>query len=294
MNDFDTTVYVNGALVKKSEAAISVYDSGFLHGDGVYEGIRLYKEGILLLDAHIKRLYESAYTMDIDVGITRSEMCDLVKRVFAANELKEDLHMRLMVTRGKKKLTGMNPKFNEGGPASIVALVDYKKPIFDKNGIVLSTCSMRRTRPTGLDAKTHNMNQLGQILASIECNRHGADEAIMLDDLGFITETNGTTMFMVKDGVVCTPTLDYILPGLTRELVLKWAAEANIPTLERNFSLHEFYNADEAFITGTVGEVVPVKEIDGHKIGVEVPGKITRLMMETHVKKRAELCTPMA
>ncbi len=292
MQSVDTMVYVRGQLVRKSEAMISVYDSGFMHGDGVYEGIRLYREGVLLLSEHIRRLYDSAKTLDINVGISQTEMEKIVLRTFAANDQRENLHMRLMVTRGLKWMTGMNPKYNIGEP-SIVALVDYKEPIYDKSGIILATSPLMRTRANFLDPKIHSMNQLGQILASIDGNRFGADEAIMLDYNGFVAETNGTTMFMIRDDVIYTPTVDFILPGLTRYYVIKWAREEGFNVIERNLSLHEFYNADEVFISGTVGEIVPVSVIDGRKIGNETPGKMTQWLMKQHQEKRSPLCVPV-
>jgi len=288
----DTIVYVNGNFVKKSLAFISVYDSGFMHGDGVYEGIRVYQGKAFMLEDHIKRLFESAKTIDIDIGITQEEMKKIVIDSVKANKIRDNVHIRLMVTRGEKRVSGMNPKYNIG-EASIVVLYDYKPPIYNKSGVKLITSTLRRAAPYFLDPKIHSMNQLNQIMASIEANRQGADEAIMLDINGFVAETNGTTIFMVKDGIFLTPTINYILAGITRKYLIDLAKEKGYKVIERNISISEFYNADEVFICGTVGEVVPVSEIDGKKIGERVPGKYTKWLMYEYKKLTSEMGTPV-
>jgi len=272
-------LYVNGQFVEKSKAMISVYDSGFQHGDGVYEGIRVYNGRVFMLKEHIKRLFESAKAVDIDIGLTREEMEELVLKTLRMNpEMRDNVHIRLQVTRGKKYVTGMNPKFNEG-KASIVIILDYKEPIFKKEGVKLITSRHIRGTPHLIDPKIHTTNQMHQILAAIEANRQGADEAIMLDPNGFVAETNGTTIFMVKDGEIVTPTTKYILVGITRGLLLQVSRQNGWPVKERDISISELYNADEVFICGTVGEIVPVVEIDGKKIGQQVPGPITEKLM---------------
>jgi len=290
----ETIIYVNGQLVEKFKAVISVYDSGFQHGDGVYEGIRVYDNRIFMLDEHVKRLYESCKSLDIEIGVTPDEMKEIVKKTIRANREKgfDNLHIRLQVTRGLKAQTGMNPKFNIG-KASIVACVDVKPPIFNKKGIKLITSTLRRYPPFLLDSKIHDCNQLNQIMANIESNRQGADEAIMLDINGFVAETNSTTIFMVKDGKILTPTIDHILVSITRGILIDLACQNNIEVIERNISVAEFYNADEVFICGTVGEVVPVYEIDGKKIGTEVPGKITQWLAEKYKELTKKLGTPI-
>ena len=290
-SDEDTIVYVNGNFVKKSLACISVYDSGLLHGDGVYEGIRIYNGKIFMLEEHIKRLFESAKTIDIDIGITQEEMKKIVIDIVKANKIRDNVHIRLMVTRGEKRVSGMNPKYNIG-EASIVVLYDYKPPIYNKSGVKLITSTLRRAAPYFLDPKIHSMNQLNQIMASIEANRQGADEAIMLDINGFVAETNGTTIFMVKDGIFLTPTIDYILVGITRKYLIELAKEKGYKVIERNISISEFYNADEVFICGTVGEIVPVSEIDCKKIGERIPGKYTNWLMNEYKKMTSKLGTP--
>lgn len=281
----DTILYVNGDFVRKSEAVISVYDSGFQHGDGVYEGIRAYGRRVYRLDEHIKRLYESCYTLGIDIGISKDEMKKIVKETFRRNldEGFTNLHMRLQVTRGFKARTGMHPKVNIT-QSSIVLCVDEKPPIFNKEGVKLITTWLKRFNPMYLDPKIHSCNQLNQIMAAREAARQGADEAVMLDQNGYVAETNSTNLQMIKDGVLVLPTLDSQLPGITRNTLIGIAKKMGMEVQERNVSIHEYYNADEAFICGTVGEVVPVKEIDGYKIGKQVPGTYTQKFAEEYRK----------
>lgn len=281
----DTILYVNGDFVKKSEAVISVYDSGFQHGDGVYEGIRAYGRKVYRLDEHIKRLYESCYTLGIDIGKTKDEMKEIVKELIRRNLDAgfTDLHMRLQVTRGFKAQTGMHPTLNVTN-ASIVICVDQKPPIFNKEGITLVTTWLKRYSPSYMDPKIHCCNQLNQIMAACEAIRQGADEAIMLDQNGYVAETNSTNLQMIKDGVLILPTLDSQLPGITRKTMIQIAKDMGMEVQVRNVSVSEYYNADEVFICGTVGEVVPVKMIDGKKIGTQIPGPITEKFSQEYKK----------
>ncbi len=281
----DTILYVNGEFVKKSEAVISVYDSGFQHGDGVYEGIRAYGRRVYRLDEHIKRLYESCYTLDIDIGKTPEELKEIVKELIRRNIDAgfTDLHMRLQITRGFKAQTGMHPTLNIT-KSSIVICVDQKPPIFNKEGVTLVTTWLKRYNPQYMDPKIHCCNQLNQIMAAIEAIRQGADEAIMLDQNGYVAETNSTSLQMVKDGVFILPTVDSQLPGVTRKTLIKIAKDLGMEVEERNVSVHEFYNADEVFICGTVAELAPVKMIDGKKIGSVVPGPYTLKLSEEYKK----------
>ena len=281
----DTILYVNGDFVKKSEAVISVYDSGFQHGDGVYEGIRAYGRKVYRLDEHIKRLYESCYTLGIDIGKTKDEMKEIVKELIRRNLDAgfTDLHMRLQVTRGFKAQTGMHPTLNMTN-ASIVICVDQKPPIFNKEGITLVTTWLKRYSPSYMDPKIHCCNQLNQIMAACEAIRQGADEAIMLDQNGYVAETNSTNLQMIKDGALILPTLDSQLPGITRKTMIQIAKEMGMEVQVRNVSVSEYYNADEVFICGTVGEVVPVKMIDGKKIGTQIPGPITEKFSQEYKK----------
>ena len=290
----DTILYVNGDFVKKSEAVISVYDSGFQHGDGVYEGIRAYGRKVYRLDEHIKRLYESCYTLGIDIGKTKDEMKEIVKELIRRNLDAgfTDLHMRLQVTRGFKAQTGMHPTLNVTN-ASIVICVDQKPPIFNKEGITLVTTWLKRYSPSYMDPKIHCCNQLNQIMAACEAIRQGADEAIMLDLNGYVAETNSTNLQMIKDGALILPTLDSQLPGITRKTMIQIAKEMGMEVQVRNVSVSEYYNADEVFICGTVGEVVPVKMIDGKKIGTQIPGPITEKFSQEYKKMTETLGVPI-
>ena len=281
----DTIIYVNGDYVRKSEAVISVYDSGFQHGDGVYEGIRTYGRKVYRLEEHLKSLNESCYTLGIDVGKTKEELTEIVKELIRRNIDAgfHDLHMRLQVTRGFKVQTGMHPTLNIT-TSSIVICVDQKPPIFNKEGITLVTTWLKRYSPSYMDPKIHCCNQLNQIMAACEAIRQGADEAIMLDQNGFVAETNSTNLQMIKDGVLVLPTIDSQLPGITRKTMIQIAKQLGMEVEERNVTVSEYYNADEVFICGTVGEVVPVKMIDGKKIGKQVPGPITEKFAEEYRK----------
>ncbi|WMJ78120.1 MULTISPECIES: aminotransferase class IV [unclassified Sedimentibacter] len=281
----DTILYVNGEYVKKSEAVISVYDSGFQHGDGVYEGIRAYDRRVYRLEEHIKRLYESCYTLGINIGMTQDEMKQVVKELVKKNIEAgiHDIHMRLQVTRGFKAQTGMHPTLNITN-SSIVICVDEKPPIFNKDGITLITTWLKRYNPQYMDPKIHCCNQLNQIMAACEAMRQGADEAIMLDQNGYVAETNSTNLQLIKDGALVLPTLDSQLPGITRKTMIQIAKDLGMEVQERNVSISEYYNADEVFICGTVGEVVPIKMIDGKKIGHKVPGSITEKFSQEYKK----------
>lgn len=264
----NTIVYINGDYVRKSDAVISVYDSGFQHGDGVYEGIRAYGDGIFAMDRHLNRLYESCKSLDICLDISKEEMGRIIKEVVRRNLAIgcKNIHMRVQVTRGIKRQTGMHPTLNIT-PYSIVICADDKAPIFKAQGVKLVTTFYRRYSPAYLDPKIHSCNQLNQILAAIEALRQGADEAIMLDDRGFVAETNSTNIQFIKGTVLYMPKTDYQLPGITRDVIKSIAPQAGLQVVEKECSIAEFYNADEVFLTGTVGEVAPVEEIDGKRIG---------------------------
>ena len=290
----DTILYVNGDYVRKSEAVISVYDSGFQHGDGVYEGIRAYDRRVYRLDEHIKRLYESCYTLGIDIGKTKDEMKRIVKELVKKNIEAgfHDIHMRLQVTRGFKAQTGMHPTLNITR-SSIVICVDQKPPIFNKEGITLVTTWLKRYSPSYMDPKIHCCNQLNQIMAACEAIRQGADEAIMLDQNGYVAETNSTNLQMIKDGALVLHTLDSQLPGITRRTMIQIAKDMGMEMQERNVSVSEYYNADEVFVCGTVGEIVPVKTIDGKKIGQRLPGPITEKFAQEYRKMTQRLGEPI-
>ncbi len=262
----DIKVFVGGKLYPRDEAKVSVFDSSVQGGDAVWEGLRVYNGRIFCLDKHIERLHESAKTLmfaDIPSG---EYIKDAVMNTLKANSMKDGAHIRLTLTRGEKITSGMDPRLNQKGSCLIV-LAEWKKPVYDNEaGIKLITSGIRRNSVQNLDSKIHHNNLINNILAKIEANYSGADDALMLDYSGFVSETNATNIFMAKKNILLTPYADSCLPGITRGIVLKIAKELDIEYKERNISLSEFYNADEVFTTGTMGELTPVTEIDGRKI----------------------------
>lgn len=259
-------VFVGGKLYHRNEAKVSVFDSSVQGGDAVWEGLRVYDGKIFKLDNHIDRLHASAKTLAFTDIPDRAYIKDAIKQTLAANSMFTDTHIRLTLTRGEKVTSGMDPRLNQKGSCLIV-LAEFKPPVFDNaKGIKLITSHMRRNSPMHLDSKIHHNNLLNNILAKIEANYCGADAAIMLDNLGFVSETNDCNIFMVKKGTLLTPHADACLTGITRETVLVLAETLGIKAIERNISISEFYNADEVFITGTMGELTPVYEIDGRTI----------------------------
>ncbi len=259
-------VFVGGKLYHRNEAKVSVFDSSVQGGDAVWEGLRVYDGKIFKLDNHIDRLQASAKTLAFTDIPDKAYIKDAIKQTLAANGMFTDTHIRLTLTRGEKVTSGMDPRLNQKGSCLIV-LAEFKPPVFDNaKGIKLITSHMRRNSPMHLDSKIHHNNLLNNILAKIEANYCGADAAIMLDNLGFVSETNDCNIFMVKKGTLLTPHADACLTGITRETVLVLAETLGIKAIERNISISEFYNADEVFITGTMGELTPVYEIDGRTI----------------------------
>ncbi|PSR52773.1 aminotransferase IV [Adhaeribacter arboris] len=258
-------VWVNG-LCSRQDARVSVFDSAVQGGDAVWEGIRIYHGYAFMLEQHIDRLQESAHALAFAHVPTREEIKEAVFATLQANRMKDNAHIRLTLTRGEKITSGMDPRLNQKG-CTLIVLAEHKPPVYDNSaGIRLITSGIRRNNPQFLDSKIHHNNLLNNILAKIEANVAGADDALMLDGQGFVAETNATNLFMVKKGILYTPLPDACLPGITRKLVLEMAAELKIPAMEKNVSLTEFYNADEVFATGTMGELTPVQEIDGRKI----------------------------
>ncbi|MGV3503187.1 MAG: aminotransferase class IV [Adhaeribacter sp.] len=258
-------VWVNG-LCTRREAKVSVFDSAVQGGDAVWEGIRIYHGYAFMLEEHIDRMHYSAHALAFVNIPSREEIKNAVFATLQANKMHDNAHIRLTLTRGEKITSGMDPRLNQAG-CTLIVLAEHKPPVYDNTqGIRLITSAIRRNNPQFLDSKIHHNNLLNNILAKIEANVAGADDALMLDMLGFVAETNATNLFMVKNGQLFTPNPDACLPGITRRLVLGMAAELGIPALERNLSLTEFYNADEVFTTGTMGELTPVHEIDGRQV----------------------------
>ena len=262
----DLQVYVNDGLYHRSEAKVSVFDSVVQGGDAVWEGLRVYKGKIFCLDRHLQRLQDSAHALAFQKIPSNEAIKAAIYQTLEANGMRDDTHIRLTLTRGEKITSGMDPRLNQSG-CCLIVLAEWKAPVYDNDkGITLITSSVRRNAPQHLDSKIHHNNLLNNILAKIEANFAGADGAIMLDTHGFVSETNATNMFMSRNGTLYTPHADACLPGITRGLCLEIAEHLGIPAKEKNLSLTEFYTADEVFVTGTMGELTPVREIDGRAI----------------------------
>lgn len=273
-------VYVGGTLMTRDQARVSVFDSSVQGGDAVWEGLRVYRNGIFCLDRHLHRLEASAHALAFTGIPAKSEIKKAIFETLEANGMRDETHIRLTLTRGEKVTSGMDPRLNTKGPCLIV-LAEWKPLVYDNStGIRVITSSQRRNSPQFLDSKIHHNNLLNNILAKIQANVAGVDAAVMLDNYGFVSELNDTNLFMVKDGIVLTPYPDACLHGITRGLVIEICRANQLPVEERNLSLTEFYNADEVFASGTMGELTPVTEIDGRKIrnlsGNKIVGKIQK------------------
>ncbi len=275
----DIRIWVNGALKHRSEAVVSVFDSGFVLGDGVWEGLRVVGGQPTFLDAHLDRLYEGAKAIAMDIGLTRAQLTQAIADTLAANGMHDGVHLRLMVTRGVKRTPYQDPRVTVG-PATIVIIPEFKlaKPETVAQGLSLFTVHVRRGFPDVQDPKLNSHSKLNCITACVQATAAGADEALMLDPHGFVATCNSTHFFIVRRGEVWTSTGDYCLSGITRANVLQVCREAGIPAFEKNFSLTQVYSAEEAFVTGTFAGVAPVRVIDGRSIGDGVPGPmVTRL-----------------
>jgi branched-chain amino acid aminotransferase len=259
-------VNINGRLVHRDEAGVSPFDSVVQGGDGVWEGLRVYNGRIFRLDEHLARLEHSARALAFAEIPAREKIVEEIKRTLAANQMRDGVHIRLTLTRGVKVTSGMDPRLNQAGPTLIV-LAEFKPPVYDKGGIRLVTTAYRRPGPDVLDPKIHHSNLINSILAKIQANAAGVDDALMLDGRGFVAETNATHVFMAEGGVLMTPTTAACPEGITRSVVLELCKANAIPCVERDISLAEFYRAEEAFCTGTMGELAPITEIDGRPIG---------------------------
>lgn len=273
----EVLVWLNGELVPRAEAKVSVLDSGFMLGDGVWEGIRLHNGRFAFLDQHLDRLWQAAKTIDLDIGMTKAEMTEALERTVRANGMESGVHLRLMVTRGPKKTPFQDPRLSLWGP-TIVILAEHKvadEATFEA-GIRLFTAHVHRGAPDVQDPKLNSHSKLNCILAMIQAIKAGCDEALMLDPHGFVATCNSTNFFIVTRGELWTSTGDYCMNGITRGNVLRVARAAGILTFERNFSLFDVYGASEAFVTGTFAGVTPVIEVDGRPIGDARPGETTR------------------
>ena len=265
MRNKDIKVWVNGELLHRDYAKISVFDSAVQGGDAVWEGIRVYNGKVFCFEDHLNRLMESAKSMDFANIPSVNEVKDAVFSTLEANGMKDDTHIRLTLTRGEKITSGMNPELNKYG-CTLIVLAEWKSSIFLGKELSLVTSNIRRNSPLCLDSKIHHANLINNILAKIEANHAGVDDAIMLDLDGFVSETNSTNIFMIKDKIVITPFPKACLPGITRGLILKICKENKIPIFEQDISLTQLYNADEVFTTGTMGELARVSEIYKRKL----------------------------
>ena len=270
----DLIVSVGGRLSHRDEAAVSPFDSAVQGGDAVWEGLRLYRGRIFRLSEHLARLRRSAQSLAFTRIPSADEITAEIRRTLAANHMTDSVHIRLTLTRGVKVTSGMDPRLNQSGPTLIV-LPEHKPPVYDAGGITLITSSVRRTGPDSLDPKIHHNNLLTSILAKIEANVAGADDAVMLDQRGFVAETNATHIFLVTGGALGTPATAACPEGITRQAVLDLAAAAGIPAEVGDFSLTQLYSADELFVTGTMGGLTPVLALDGRPIGDGQPGPVT-------------------
>ncbi len=270
----DILININGKLVHRDEAGISPFDSAVQGGDAVWEGLRVYSGRIFKLIEHLNRLRDSALALAFAQIPPREKIIDEIKRTLEANNMRDGVHIRLTLTRGVKVTSGMDPRLNRTGPTLIV-LAEHKAPVYDKSGLTLITSSVRRFPPDCLDPKIHHANLLQSILAKIEANAAGADDALMLDQRGFVAETNATHVFIVRGGEVTT-SRDVACPeGITRAAVLDLCRQHTIPHREKDFSLAELYRADEVFCTGTMGELTSVTKVDGRTIGTGGVGPVT-------------------
>ncbi|BFT29949.1 D-amino acid aminotransferase [Alteromonas sp. D210916BOD_24] len=267
-------IYVNGDIVHRSEAKVSVYDSGFMLGDGIWEGLRLYQGKWAFLDEHINRLFEAALAIDLDLGMTKGEVINALETTRQANNMHDDVYARLMFTRGIKSKPFQHPALSKQGP-TLVIICEHSKPAISRP-IKLATVPHLRGLPMTQDPKLNSHSKLNCILACIAAEKCGADEALMLDIHGFVNTTNACNFFIVRQGEVWTSTGDYCMNGITRQKVIEVCRHHGVTVREKNFSLVDTYGADEAFLTGTFGAQTPVSHIDGRQIGENHPGPMTQ------------------
>ena len=288
-------INVNGALKPRAEAVVSVFDSGFMLGDGVWEGLRLHRGRLAFLNRHLDRLFEGAKAIAMDLELTREELAARLYETLDANGMDDGVHVRLMVTRGVRSTPYQDPRVVVGGP-TVVIIPEYKQPPegVAERGLKLFTVHVRRGDPAVQDQKINSHSKLNCILASVQATQAGADEALMLDPHGFVATCNSTHFFIVRKGEVWTSSGKYCLGGITRALTLEIAREAGIPAIEKDFSLTDVYGADEAFTTGTFAGIVPVREIDGRQLTCRGPmvERLQRLYAERVERDVAEQARP--
>ena len=261
-------IYINGSFYHRDEAKISVYDSGFLMGDGIWEGLRLVNNKWIFIDEHIDRLFEGCKAIDLDIKMTKEDIVNALDETKAINNMSNEVHARLMITRGNKTKPFQQPHLSDSG-INIVIIMEHSKASIDVKNITMVTVPQVRGMPMSQDPKLNSHSKLNCILACIQANKLGADEALMLDPLGFVNTTNSCNFFIVKNNQVWTSTGDYCMNGVTRQNIINLCKENDIPIYEKNFSLVDVYSSDEAFITGTLGSLTNVISIDNRKIGID-------------------------
>jgi branched-chain amino acid aminotransferase len=278
-------VYLNGDLVPRDAAKVSVFDAGFVLGDGVWEGIRLHKGGLVFLDAHMDRLFAGAAAIGLDIGLTREEVVATLRTTLHANAMETGVHIRLMVTRGPKKAPNQDPR-NALGKPTVVIVAEHKEPSGEivTRGLKLATSSIRCTPAEMFDMRLNSHSRLNLIRALLDVMDKGADEALMLDPEGFVSSCNATNFFWVKDGEVRSSTGEFCFNGVTRANVIQLCRDNTIPIRLENFTLEDAHSADEAFVTGTFGGLTPVREIDAHVLPAALPGPMTQRLRALYAK----------
>ena len=279
----DLLINIDGELVHREQAGISPFDSAVQGGDAVWEGLRVYQGKIFRLREHLARLRSSALALAFDDIPSADAIIEQIRRTLAANRMRDGVHIRLTLTRGVKITSGMDPRLNQAG-STLIVLAEHKPPVYDTGGLSLITSSVRRFPPDCLDPKVHHCNLIQSILAKIEANHAGADDAVMLDMHGFLAETNATHLFIVADGLVETSRLVACPEGVTRQTVLDLCAEEEIPHAVRDISMTEVYRADEVFCTGTMGELAGVTQVDGRTIGDGKVGPMTSRLSSAYAE----------
>ncbi len=289
----DLQVWVGDQLYHRDEAKVSVFDSVVQGGDAVWEGLRIYPAGVMLLDRHLNRMYESAKALAFTDIPSYDFIKDALKQTLEANQMDRDTHVRLTLTRGTKITSGMDPRLNQAG-STLIILPEWKPPVYDNDhGIKVITSTIRRNNPAFLDSKIHHNNLLNNIQAKIQANVAGVDAALMLDKDAFAAELNGTNIFMAKGDQVYTPYATACLHGMTRGLIIELCQLQGIPIEERNISLTELYNADEVFCSGTMGELTPITEIDGRVIENRNGKKVMKRLIETFEEAIPKYCVKL-
>ncbi len=276
----DVLIYINGEYFPRKEAKISVFDSGYLVGDGIWEGIRLHHGKLAFIDQHLDRLWQASYAVGMRFPFTKGELTSTIFEVLGKNDMHDDVHIRLMITRGIKKTPSQDPRLTISGP-NVVIIAEHKKASTEtaEKGITLFTSTIRRGSPDYLDPKLNCHSKLHEVQALIQAIEAGADEALMLDINGFVSTCNATNFFIVRGEEVWTSTGEYCMNGITRANVIRVCEENGITVRQKNFSLYDTYGADEAFVTGTFGGLTPVNRIDGRVIGNGKLGKVTKLLI---------------